>query len=310
MKNGDRVSGTLDSISNGHILLETEYAGHVTIKLDAVVELTTDKAFDVATATGESNGNFAIADGVQVLETDDGIRSVDLAAVSTASQSKLSMAAFAPEWNSRAGLAATVSNGNSDTERFSTLIESTYENDKVEHSLTLHIKKEEAEEETTKDEFDLDYLYKRFLTEKWYASGNAEYFTDELKNVDSRITLGAGIGHQFWDDSFGSFSTDVGISYVQEEINGEDESNPALRWGLEYRRFLFSKKLEAFHTQSVLFIPDSDRGEVVETSTGLRYTMNSRIDAFTRVDVNHETKPAPDTSKTDVTYNIGIGVKF
>jgi putative salt-induced outer membrane protein YdiY len=157
---------------------------------------------------------------------------------------------------------------------------------------------------------DFDYLYKRFLNEKWYGSGNLEYFEDELKGVDSRITLGAGVGYQFWDDSFGSLSSDIGISYVEEEIDGEDSSNPALRWGLDYRRYLFSKKMEAFHKQSVLFIPDSDRGEVLTSSTGVRYVLNSRIDATARVDVDHETEPAEGNSKTDVTYNLGIGIKF
>ena len=97
---------------------------------------------------------------------------------------------------------------------------------------------------------------------------------------------------------------------MQEELDGEDETNPAVRWGLEYNRFFFSKKMEAFHKQSVLFIPDSDRGEVLESSTGVRYALNSRIDATARVDVNHETEPAPGNSKTDVTYNLGVGIKF
>ena len=68
--------------------------------------------------------------------------------------------------------------------------------------------------------------------------------------------------------------------------------------------------IEAFHQQSVLIIPDSERGEVLESSTGMRYALNSRIDAMFRLDVHHETKPAPDTSKTDLTYNLGIGIKF
>jgi len=310
MKNGDLISGTVDSISSGHVLLNTDYAGHVTIKLDAIAELTTEAAFDVTAAAGESNGQFVVADGVQMVQTDSGAQPIDVATVSSAGQNNLGLAAFAPEWSSRADLAATLSNGNTDTENYSALIESTFKKGNVEHGVRLQTVSEEVNEETTKDEFDLDYSYKRFLSEKWFAAGNAEYFENDIKNVDSRVTLGAGLGHQFWDNSFGSFSTDVGISYVDEEIDGEDESNPAVRWGLDYRRFLFSKKLEVFHSQSILFIPDSDRGEVLQSSSGLRFVLNSRIDAFTRIDVDHETEPAPDNSKTDVTYNVGVGVKF
>ena len=310
LKNGDRLTGTVDSISGGHVLLKTDYAGHVPIDLSAVVELVTEEAFDVFGADGSVNGRFAMQEGSQVLVSDTGPAPVELAGVKTAGQSNLGLTKLTRSWESRADLAATFSNGNTDTEQYSTLVESVLKQDRVQHRLSFNLSKEKAEEETTKDTLDLDYLYKRFLNEKWYASGNAKYFEDPLKGVDSRITVGAGLGYQFWDDSFGSLSTDVGVSYVQEELDGEDETNPALRWGLEYRRYLLAKKLEAFHKQSVLFIPDSDRGEVIETSTGVRYALNSRIDAVARVDMNHETKPTPGNSKTDVTYNVGVGVKF
>jgi putative salt-induced outer membrane protein YdiY len=233
-----------------------------------------------------------------------------LSSVRTAGHRKFKLGSFAAEWTARLDLTGEVTNGNSDTEKYSTLFESRYKRDRIEHSVSLHVSREAAEEETTKDELDLDYLFKRFLSEKWYAAANAEYFEDPLKEVDSRITVGVGIGYQFWDDSFGRLSTDFGVSHVREDLAGEIENNPGFRWGLEYRRFLLAKKLELFHKQSVLFITDSDRGDVLESSTGLRYALNSRIDATARVDVDHETKPAPDNSKTDVTYNLGIGLKF
>ena len=203
-----------------------------------------------------------------------------------------------------------ISNGNSDTASYNTLIESAYKSGNVEHNVSLLVSKEEAEEETTKDTLDLDYGYKRFVSEKWYASGNAEYFQDKLKDIDQRITLGAGMGYQFWDNSIGALSSDLGISAVQEELNGEDESNPAIRWGLDYKQFFFSKKMELFHKQSLLFIPDSDRGEVISSSTGLRYALSDRIDSTFRVDLNHETDPPEGSSSTDVTYSLGVGIKF
>lgn len=310
LNNGDRLTGTVDSISGGRVLLKTDYAGHVPIKLDAIAELQTEQEFDVFSSAGRVKGRFAATAGEQQLVVDNQPSPIDLTLVKTAGQSNLALTRLAPEWSSRADLAAKFVNGNTNTEQYSALIESSLKREKVTHSVSLLVSNEKAEEETTKDELDLDYLYKRFLSEKWYASGNAEYFEDPLKDVDSRITLGAGIGYQFWDDSFGSLSTDLGVSAVREDLDGENETNPAVRWGLEYRRFLFSKKMEGFHKQSVLFIPDSDRGEVLQSSTGVRYALNDRIDATARVDLNHETEPAPGNSKTDVTYNLGVGIKF
>ncbi|MEM9623758.1 MAG: DUF481 domain-containing protein [Pseudomonadota bacterium] len=310
LNNGDRLTGKVDSISGGHVLLITEYAGGVSIDLAAVAELSTEEAFDVEVGDVSTNGKFVVSDGQQSLAADDSVVSVDLGQVASAGQSNLGLPGFTSEWSSRADLSAIISSGNSDTESYNTLIESILKRANSEHSLTLLISQEEAEGETTKDQLDLDYGYKRFLSEKWYAAGNGEYFKDELKDIDQRITLGAGMGYQFWDNSFGAFSTELGVSVVQEELDGEDETNPAIRWGLDYNRFFLSKRMEFFHKQSLLVIPDSDRGEVLASSTGVRYALNSRIDATARADVNHETDPPEDASKTDVTYTLGIGIKF
>ena len=310
LKNGDRLTGTVDSVSGGQVLLTTEYAGHVSIKQDSIAELVTKEKFIITTAADKVEGVFAMQDGEQVLKSGEAGQPLSLASVHTAKQDKLSLTTLARQWSTRADLAADVSNGNTDTEKYSTLVESRYKRGLVEHSLSLRTASEKAEDETTKDEMDLDYGYKRFLTKKWYASSTGEYFEDRIKDVDSRISASLGMGYQFWDNSLGQFSSDLGLTYVREDLDGEIETNPAVRWGLEYRRFLLAKKLEAFHKQSVLFIPDADRGEVLESSSGLRYALNSRIDATARVDVDHETKPVDGKGKTDVTYNVGIGIKF
>ena len=310
LNNGDRITGTVDSIVGGRVLVETEYAGLIPVQLDAVVAIQTEAAFDVRTSGGSVNGKLAMVDGQQNLVTDSASQPIALSDIRSAGQSNLSLTRFTGEWTSRADLSAVVSSGNTDTASYNTLVESEYKAGTAEHKVSLLVSKEEAEEDTTKDTVDLDYGYKRFISDKWYASGNAEYFRDKLKDIDQRITLGAGMGYQFWDNSFGAFSTDLGVSAVQEDLDGDSESNPAVRWGLDYKRFLMSKKLEVFHSQSLLFIPDSDRGEVFESSTGLRFALSDRIDSTVRVDVNHETDPPPSASKTDVTYSLGVGIKF
>ena len=310
LKNGDRLTGTVDSVSDGRVLLDTEYAGHVPISLDAIAHMSTEGAFTITSASGKTDGQFAVVEGQQVLRSDGVDSSLVLTDVNTAGQNNLALVAFASEWSSRADLAAKISNGNTNSENYSALVESILKKERVEHSLTLLINDETAEGVQTIDELSVDYGYKRFLSKQWYLSGNAGYFEDPLKGVDSRFTLGAGAGYQFWDNSFGSFSSDLGISYVKEELDGENETNPALRWGLDYKKYLMSKKLEVFHKHSLLFIPDNDRGQVFASSTGLRYALNSSIDAITRVDFRHETKPAPGNSRSDVTYNIGVGIKF
>lgn len=310
MANGDRITGTLDSISSGGIRMETEYAGFIVIDKSKVATIETDEAFDTRVAGRLVSGRFSAEGDAQRIVSDTATTDIALGDVYSSGHDNLGLGIIGSEWSSRATLGLIISNGNSDTQNLNTLVESALKRAKVEHSVSLLVNNEESEEETTKDIIDFDYGYKRFLSEKWYASGNGEYFRDKLKDVDQRITLGAGMGYQFWDNSFGAFSSDLGLSVVREELDGEEETNPAVRWGLDYNRFFFAKRMELFHKQSVLFIPDADRGEVISTSTGLRYALNDRLDTAARVDVNHETDPPEGNSKTDVTYTIGVSLNF
>ena len=47
LNNGDRLSGEVDSISGGRLLLDTEYAGRVPIRLDAIESVTSPVEFHV-----------------------------------------------------------------------------------------------------------------------------------------------------------------------------------------------------------------------------------------------------------------------
>ena len=310
MTNGDRISGTVEGISAGKVLIATSYADTIAVSVGEIESVTSEKEFSVRTGGETVRGKFAASENGQVLQSGSGTSPIVLSDVRSASESNLAITQLASEFSNRADIGLVISNGNSDTESLNTLIESVYKRDKVQHAATLLVSSEEADEVQTKDQLDFDYNYKRFMSDRWYLAGNAEYFTDELKDIDSRITVGAGAGYQFWDNTFGAFSAEAGVSAVREDIDGEEEDNPAFRFAIDYKKFLMAKRLELFHRNSVLVIPDSDRGEVIYGSTGLRYAVSDRIDTTARVDLIHETEPAPGNSKTDTTYTLGIGVKF
>ena len=310
MQNGDRLSGTLDGISGKRLILLTDYAGKLTLKLNSVLKVETEEPFDLKLRDGGrvSGRLVAIDDAQGVLDADDNVQPLALEQIRKAGQNRLALVDLGSDWESRADLSMAISTGNSETEAYNGLIESALKQERSEHAISLLLSQEEADSETTKDQLELDYGYKRFFTEKWFGSGNAEYFEDGLKEVDYRITAGAGVGYQFWDDSFGALSAELGASAVIEKLDGESEENPAMRWALKYNRHLWSKRVELFHDHSILVIPD--RGEVLDSSTGIRLAVNHRIDTHLRVDVQHETEPPPDSEKTDVTYSVGVGIKF
>ncbi len=312
LKNGDRLTGEVDSISGGRLLLETDYAGRLPIRIQAVESVAAPAEFHVRLrGGGYLDGRFEPEGAIQRLVTTGGeSRPLELAAISSASRTGDALADLASGWSTQADLSGSLSTGNSETEAVNLLVQSTLALDWTIHDVNLLFGREEAEGVRVREQLDLDYGYKRFFADKWFALGNAEYYRDELKEIDLRITLGGGIGYQVWQDSFGALSVGMGASVVFDEIGAKAKENPAWRWELDYNRFFWSKQFELFHRHSLLVIPDSGRGEVVEASTGLRVAINERLDTHIRVDHRIDTKPPVGAEKTDVTYNLGVGFKF
>lgn len=310
--NGDRVSGTVHSVSGGKVVLDTQHAGRILIALAGVSAIEAETGFDLRLRDGTAvRGSFRIeesGEGVVVSDTADLV--FPLKQVYSAGQNRLLVPSFTRDWASRIDLSIAISQGNTDTASYNTLMETVLQHERSTHRASLLVSKEEADDVRTKDQLDVDYGYRRFISERWFAAGNAEYFVDELKEIDYRVTAGLGMGFQFWDNSFGAFATELGASAVVEALDGERERNPAVRWAVDYNRFLWSTRLELFNRSSLLIIPESDRGEVFQMTTGLRMAVNSWLDMALRVDLRHETEPAEAADKTDTTYSLGVGARF
>ena len=311
LKNGDRISGSISTISAKRLRIKPAYASAFSIELAEVAGIETDDPFELRIDKERVTGTLGFVDGNQQLLVDAGAEPRVLtspAVIRRASRNKLAVTALTSDWSSRADLSAAIATGNADTEAYNGLIESNLTRGKSEHTWSLLLAEERADDELTRDVLDVDYRWKRYVNKKLYLAGTGEYFQDQIKDIDFRATAGLGLGYQFWDNSLGAFSTELGATYVVEEIGGEREQNPAFLWGLDFNRFLWGEALELFHKHSLLVI--GSRGEVLQTSTGLRVAISDAIDANIRTDVRHETEPVPGNEKTDITYNLGIGIRF
>jgi putative salt-induced outer membrane protein YdiY len=310
MKNGDRITGRLDSISAGKAVFETQYAGRILVSLEQVSSMVTDDAYTVRLNDQSLSGAFFSASEGQALFTRDGNERLALSDIRSASQSRTQFTPFSLDWGVRLDLALSLADGNSSTEASNALLEADFQDDLNAHLLTVLLAREEGEGLLTKDQLDVDYGYRRFISQRWYGAANAEYFQDTLKDIDLRITLGAGMGIQVIDNSLENLATDLSLSAVQENIGGDSSTKPALRWGLDYQRFLFAKTVEVFHRQSILQLFSDENGQVYSSSTGIRYAFSERIDTNFRIDLAYESDPPPGNEKTDTTYSLGVGLKF
>lgn len=309
LASGDRLTGEIDSIGGGKVILKTDFAGTIAVKLETVKHMESEKTFEIRTDVGRQTGQFAVTSDAQQFRTDGGdVADLDLTTLKSAGENNLGMADFVADWTNRFDAGISASSGNTETSSQNYLWESKLQQKRGDHSLNFTYNTQEDDDIKTKEELLAGYRYRRFFGERWYGLGNIGYQENQFKGIDERWTLGLGAGYQFWDNSTGALSTDLSANYVMETLDGVEDENPALRWGLNWNRFFMAKKGEVFYNQNVLFIFGDAENTVYTGSTGVRFHLNDMLTANFRIDVASESDPAPDREKTDVTYVIGIGL--
>ncbi len=312
MNNGDRISGVVGNITSGQVTVTTAYAGDVVVAMASVADIQTDGTYDLTLNSGDKVSGQLVQNGLLV---NGNVRPVQIEDVSLLAPPPSND----PVWTSRVDVFATFSNGNTDTQTLSILGSSQYNHGiagRNEHRLTAFWGDAEADGTTTQEVFELDYNYRRYLRDNWFVGAYGEFFRDGLKEVNSRITVGATAGKLFWDNALGRLSAEVGIAYVFEDLGALDggealgrENNPALRWALNYNRFL-NTTTEFYHNNEILAILGGGRGQVFNSSTGFRFNFSDQLSASIRADLRHETDPPEGAHNSDITYALGLGYSF
>ena len=269
--NGDRLTGQLVAAPDGFVAIDVPHVGVVTVPNEQVERVDSDVAAEQP----------------------------------------------AVRWETRADLGMVVTSGNTRTEDASVVVGAKRTGERFDNVLGLAVNRSAARADAnspktkTKDQMDVSYALRWKFSDAWYGVANVNHFRDPIKDIEWRYTAGAGIGHTFWQSARGSLSTDAGVSQVFERIElSRKEANPALRWSLDFQRWLVLDRVELFHNNQLLHILTSERGLVWNSDTGIRFYLNDHWDASLRLDLQHETAPSPGRARTDASYALAVGVKL
>ncbi len=275
--NGDRLTGRLVEAETGYIALDVANIGVIKVPVEAVEQVDEEgSAKDDAAAPADSEAG----------------------------------AGRGAAWDATADAGATVSRGNTDAVDVTLVFAAKRSGLRFDHLFDVNTARSSARGDVTRDQLDIEYDLRRKYGDKWYAVGNFEFFRDAIKDIDKRYTAGGGGGYAILASERGALMTDIGISQVLEESMSARESSPALRWGVDFNRWIVPEQLEVFHTHQLLGVLDSDRGLFWDSGTGVRLYLSERWNMSVRLDVQHETQPTPGRRKTDATSMIAIGAKF
>ena len=176
------------------------------------------------------------------------------------------------------------------------------------YALTGKLLQERDAQGTTAQNWLLSGNFDRFLGDDGflYVRGSAE--RDRFRDISRRATLGAGYGRQLIDTERTSLSVRGGPEVISvRRLSGNDDTSPALGWGLNFSHRLDTLSAEFFHDQQGFRTLGGDSQLSLRSRTGLRVPFASGLTASLQLNLDWDDDSAAARGRTDSTWLIGLG---
>lgn len=312
LDNGDRISGTIELLDGGRLVIRTEFAGPVTINVDRIRTLesaapllvkTRDHAERaLAIRPAEIPGHVLVVNGAP---------EPALIRVNAIDQMMVPMP-FIQDWvlEGNADAAMDVRNAAVKQRDLALRFNTRARHGSWRHTLGGNFERYYRDNVKDRHLWQSEYDLGWFFGEKWFWQTSLNYQRDHVWDVARRTQVGMGPGYEWWNTTLGRFETSARLDHLRlEERDGTLRTFNALGLEYAYRRFYFGKRVELYHDAETLIPDDPAVNFIIDAELGVRYMFNTwaSLSLLTQWDyINGRNGP----SVNDTRYRIGFGVSW
>jgi putative salt-induced outer membrane protein len=233
LKNGDRLTGTIEKSDGKALVIKTDYAGEVTVKFDAIQSIESTGDLTVSLSDGKkvvgpvstSGDNLVVAtkSSGPVQAPKASITTLRSPAEEVAYQKSLHPG-FGEGWNGGLNLGFALTRGNSQTKNLNIAFNAARKGfrDKVilyTNSIYATNDVPAASPHTTANAIGGGARYDRDVTPRMFGFVNGDFYHDSLQSLDLRSVFGGGLGaHAIKSDST-SLDLLAGVNYTHESYS-------------------------------------------------------------------------------------------
>jgi len=307
LKNGDRITGVIISRSADNVVVETQYAGKITITLDFVETIDMAAPGDNvgATIAGEpkkdpeaveakKEGDVAeSADKVKPeLKSKDGKTPIEKKEELKPIPKLFGGARFfgiVDGWSGDANVGFSYTSGNSETSTMATGIKATKTggNDKlIVYLRSLWNANRRSNQRITQNAVWGGFRYDRDFNDRMFSFGSWDFERDRPKNLNFRSVIGAGVGHHTIKGDHTELDILTGLAWNRAWQVGENKNTPE------------------FLTASSFKHRFSNRFKIQQT-----FTFYQDITAITKYRFIYDTSFTADITKR-IGWNISVGDRY
>lgn len=311
-KNGDRISGTIVSADEGELVLKSDVAGKITIKMTDVATFST-----TGPVTLQLQDNTQLNQPVTTGESGQvNLQQGTVQAQPVAMDNIKRINPEAPNWKGSITVGGMLERGNSRTDSLNVDINAVRrsENDRITLGAGYRFGRQRepgtGDIETSTDNWFMGGKYDYFLDKKWYVYASTRVERDRIAGLDLRMTPGGGVGYQWIETKQTSFSTEAGLAWLYEDYRGADSTSAIaarLAYSLSHQ---LNDKVALFH--DVEFFPSLEdiHDYLILADAGVRADLTETMFSEFKFQLKHDSSPAPGASRSDLRYVVGIGWRF
>ena len=323
LKNGDRLTGTIEKSDAKTLVIKTEFAGEVTVQWPFIQALNSTQPLHVGLADGKtvvgpvqtSDGNLEVstASAGNVITPTSAVVVIRNDAAEAAYQKSLHPGLTAG-WAGGANVGFALTRGNSQTKNLALAF--TGDRKTLTDHLGLYLNSVYTTNDapgaipaTTANAIQSGIRFDHNVTARLFGFVNADFQTDALQDLDLRSVLGGGLGLHVIKNDRTTLDLLGGANYTRENYSAFHRNFAAATIGEE-----LTQKLGAFTllTQKLYFFPDlSDTGEYRGVFNFGTVTKISKWlgwqNAFGDIYV---TNPPAGKKQNDIILTTGLNVSF
>ncbi len=308
MNNGDKITGTILEVHTQSIIVQSPYAGKLTIDRAAVKTLQSDQAVAIMPDTGAPRQVFVspAPAGTGWQETAAFVPPV------TTPPRYTSFLSFGPAWKNQLALGAsnTTGNNNSTSVDGSVLLHYLKGNDEFTFKVELDYALTNGQQ--TAGLFDQNAVYRHAINDKWYLYADDDVRYDAIMGISLQAQGTGGVG--YWLFKGDKFKWDVrsgpGVTYLKR-FDGSENTSPALEAGTRME-YLFNDRISA--TQDTAYTTSLTEGSIwhihSETALLTKLDIESGLGLKLAFDDDYENSATADKKRNDTRLTLALTLDF
>ncbi len=309
LRNGDRLTGTIVTMEEGILTLNTAYGGDLKLEWSGVESLSADQPLSIQLNDQVDDADWTdwlytryvtasvMRIGGEAVVTLEEVRAIN-PPPPIRYQGTLNVGGNRTQGNTSTQAVNASTRWSVRTDRHRVLAEGKFNHGEVGRQVTVRNSLASAK-------------YDYFFSRKMFANAEGLLEKDTFQNLTLRTTAGAGLGYQLIDTARASISTVTGLAYVTEDYtNAPFTRTPAARWSARIDLAVIPDRVKFFHKHEGFYDFGERAALRVFADQGLRITLLGNLFLNLEYDVRYNGAPAPGRRRTDETLIFGIGYEF